>query len=121
MLPAHPSSPLLLQPQQATARIPKIIPMRKTSNYPEAKLDHSRRILTANRCEWLVRIRLWTHSSKKKKDAGWGEQDSLTSDLDRKKAEQQGARQEIQVERYQGQNVDGGTGWRIEIEGLSQA
>jgi hypothetical protein len=56
-----------------------------------------------------------------KKDAGWGEQDSLTSDLDRKKAEQQGARKEVQAERYQGQNVDGGAGGRIENEGLSQA
>jgi hypothetical protein len=56
-----------------------------------------------------------------KKNAGWGEQDSLKSDLDRKKAEQQGARREIQAERYQGQNVDGGAGGRIENEVMSQA
>jgi len=53
-----------------------------------------------------------------KKDAGWGEQDSLTSDLDRKRAEQQGARQEIKAERRGGQNIDGGAGGRTENEGL---
>lgn len=56
-----------------------------------------------------------------KQNAGWGEQESLTSDLDRKKAEQQGAREEIQAERRHGSNVDGGAGGRIENEGLSQA
>jgi hypothetical protein len=56
-----------------------------------------------------------------KQNAGWGEQDSLTSDLDRKKAEQQGARDKIQSERRHGSNVDGGAGVRIEIEDLSQA
>lgn len=30
-----------------------------------------------------------------KKNAEWGEQDSLTNDLDRQKAEQKGAREEI--------------------------
>ena len=49
-----------------------------------------------------------------KKNAGWGEQDSLTSDLDRKKAEQQGAREEILAERCHRGNVDGGAGRRIE-------
>jgi hypothetical protein len=56
-----------------------------------------------------------------KQNAGWGEQGSLISDLDRKKAEQQGAREEIQSERRHGGNVDGGAGGRIENEGLSQA
>jgi hypothetical protein len=56
-----------------------------------------------------------------KKKAGWGEEDSLTSDLDRKKAEQQGAREEIKKNRSEGHNVDGGAGGRIENEGLSQA
>lgn len=51
-------------------------------------------------------------------DAGWGEEESLTSDLDRKRAEQQGARQEIKAERRDGQNVDGGAGGRAENEGL---
>jgi hypothetical protein len=56
-----------------------------------------------------------------KQNAGWGEQGSLTSDLDRKKAEQQGARDEILAERRNGSNVDGGAGGRVENEGLSQA
>jgi hypothetical protein len=55
-----------------------------------------------------------------KQNAGWGEQDSLTSDLDRKKAEQQNAREAIQAERRHGRNVDGGAGGRTENEGLSQ-
>jgi len=54
-----------------------------------------------------------------KKQAGWGEQESLTSDLDRKKAEQQGAREEIQDSRKQGANFDSGAGERVENEGLS--
>ena len=56
-----------------------------------------------------------------KKNAGWGEQDSLTSGLDRQKREQQGAREGIQAERRAGGNVDGGAGNRVESEGLSQA
>ncbi len=60
------------------------------------------------------------NAQKNKKNAGWGEQVSLTSDLDRKKAEQQGAREEIQAERKGGYNVDGGAGGRVENEGLSQ-
>lgn len=56
-----------------------------------------------------------------KKNAGWGEQDSMTSDLDRQKAEQKGAREEIQAKRRGGSNVDGGAGGRVESEGLSQA
>jgi hypothetical protein len=56
-----------------------------------------------------------------KQNAGWGEQGSFTSDLDRKKAEQQGAREEIQSERRHGSNVDGGARGRIENEGPSQA
>jgi len=53
-----------------------------------------------------------------KKNAGWGEQDSLTSDLDRQKAEQKGAREEVQNARKAGANVDGGAGNRTENEGL---
>jgi len=56
-----------------------------------------------------------------KKGAGWGEQESLTSDLGRKKAEQAGAREEIQNKREMGTNVDGGAGNRMDNEGLSQA
>ncbi|KAF8849509.1 hypothetical protein BDZ45DRAFT_230105 [Acephala macrosclerotiorum] len=52
-----------------------------------------------------------------KKDAGWGEQGSLTSGLDRQKAEQKSAREGVQAAR-QGQNVDGGAGNRIENEGM---
>jgi len=55
-----------------------------------------------------------------KKNAGWGEQDSLTSGLDRQKAEQKGAREDIQQQRQGGANVDGGAGNRVENEGLSQ-
>jgi hypothetical protein len=54
-----------------------------------------------------------------KQNAGWGEQGSLTSDLERKKAEQQGAREKTQAERRHGSNVDGGAGGRIENEGLT--
>lgn len=54
-----------------------------------------------------------------KKNAGWGEQDSMTGDLDRMKAEQKGAREEVKEERKQGANVDGGAGNRTENEGLS--
>ena len=54
-----------------------------------------------------------------KKNAGWGEQNSLTSDLDRQKAEQKGAREEIQGERSTGRKVDGGAGERVENERMS--
>ena len=53
-----------------------------------------------------------------KKNAGWGEESSLTSDLDRKKAEQQDAREGIKAERREGHNVDGGAGGMVENEGL---
>jgi hypothetical protein len=53
-----------------------------------------------------------------KKNAGWGEQGSLTSDLDRQKAEQKGTREELQAARRQGANVDGGAGNRVENEGM---
>jgi len=56
-----------------------------------------------------------------KSNAGWGEEHSLTSDLDRQKKEQQGARKEVEAERRQGQWVDGGAGARIDNEGLSEA
>jgi hypothetical protein len=54
-----------------------------------------------------------------KKNQGWGEQYSLTSNLDRKKAEQKSAREEILAERRGGVNVDGGAGQRTENEGLN--
>lgn len=53
-----------------------------------------------------------------KKNAGWGEQNSLTSDLDRKKAEQTEAREETKSSREHGEDVDGGAGGRVEGEGL---
>jgi len=53
-----------------------------------------------------------------KENAGWGEQGSLTSDLDRQKAEQKSAREDIKEERRAGRNVDGGAGGRTENEGL---
>ncbi|KUJ11389.1 uncharacterized protein LY89DRAFT_710411 [Mollisia scopiformis] len=53
-----------------------------------------------------------------KKDAGWGEQGSLTSDLDRQKAEQKSAREGVQAARQGGENVDGGAGNRVENEGM---
>lgn len=55
-----------------------------------------------------------------KKNAGWGEQDDMTSGLDRMKEEQKGAREDIKAERKQGENVDGGAGNRLENEGISQ-
>ncbi len=54
-----------------------------------------------------------------KKNAGWGEEGSFTSDLDRQKAEQQFAREDIKASRKCGVNVDGGAGNRIENEGMS--
>jgi len=53
-----------------------------------------------------------------KKNAGWGEQGSFTSDLDRQKAEQKGAREEVKAARQEGADVDGGAGNRVENEGL---
>lgn len=53
-----------------------------------------------------------------KKNAGWGEQDSLTSALDRQKAEQKSAREDIKASRQEGANVDDGAGKRAENEGL---
>jgi hypothetical protein len=53
-----------------------------------------------------------------KKNAGWGEQGSLTSDLDRQKAEQQGARENVKEQRRHDGNVDGGAGRRTENEGI---
>ncbi len=54
-----------------------------------------------------------------KKDAGWGEEGSFTSDLDRQKAEQKGAREEIKAARKAGESVDGGAGNRVANEGLN--
>ncbi|THV49040.1 hypothetical protein BGAL_0214g00090 [Botrytis galanthina] len=53
-----------------------------------------------------------------KKNAGWGEEGSYTSDLDRQKAEQKEAREKIKSQREQGIDVDGGAGGRLENEGL---
>lgn len=54
-----------------------------------------------------------------KKNAGWGEEGSFTNDLDRQKAEQKGAREDIKAARSEGASVDGGAGNRTENEGLS--
>jgi hypothetical protein len=59
------------------------------------------------------------HAQLDKKDAGWGEQGSLTSDLDKQKAEQKRARDGIKAAREDGVNVDGGAGNRTENEGMS--
>ncbi|QSZ32596.1 hypothetical protein DSL72_002175 [Monilinia vaccinii-corymbosi] len=53
-----------------------------------------------------------------KKDAGWGEEGSYTSNLDRQKAEQKEAREKIKSQREQGLDVDGGAGGRLANEGL---
>lgn len=50
-----------------------------------------------------------------KKNAGWGEQDSLTSDLDRMKKEQAGQREQVKAARKAGLINDGGG--RLEDEG----
>jgi hypothetical protein len=55
-----------------------------------------------------------------KKNAGWGEEGSLTSHLERQKAEQQDAREQIRSERMSGTNVDGGAGSRTEDEGIDE-
>lgn len=54
-----------------------------------------------------------------KKNAGWGEEGSFTSDLDRQKEEQKGAREEVKGARKEGQSVDGGAGNRVANESLS--
>ncbi len=53
-----------------------------------------------------------------KNSAGWGEQDSLTSDLGRQKAEQKSAREDVEKRRRGGANVDGSAGKRTENEGV---
>lgn len=53
-----------------------------------------------------------------KKNAGWGEEGSLTSDLDKQKEEQREKREAIKAERKEGGDVDGGSGKRVESEGL---
>ncbi|KAG9243057.1 hypothetical protein BJ878DRAFT_512504 [Calycina marina] len=53
-----------------------------------------------------------------KKNAGWGEEGSYTSDLDRQKAEQKGARDDIKSARAAGESVDGGAGGRTQNEGF---
>ena len=58
------------------------------------------------------------HAQLDKKNAGWGEEGSYTSNLDRQKAEQKGAREEVKSARAAGQSVDGGAGGRTQNEGL---
>ena len=57
-------------------------------------------------------------SQVNKKNAGWGEQGSLTSDLDRQKAEQTGARENMKEIRRGGADINGGAGNRVESEGI---
>ncbi|KAI9639972.1 hypothetical protein NHQ30_011641 [Ciborinia camelliae] len=52
-----------------------------------------------------------------KRNAGWGEEGSYTSDLDRQKLEQKEAREKIKSQREQGVDVDGGAGGRLANEG----
>lgn len=54
-----------------------------------------------------------------KKNAGWGEQDSLTSDLDRMKQEQAGQREQVKAARKAGLVHDGEG--RLENEGNAAA
>lgn len=54
----------------------------------------------------------------KREKGGWGEEESLTSDLDRKKEEQREMREEIKGDRSDGVDVDGGGGGRVQNEGL---
>jgi len=59
------------------------------------------------------------HAQLDKKHAGWGDEESLTSDLDRKKVEQQAERDRIEAERMEGYDVDGGPSERMGNEDLS--
>lgn len=52
-----------------------------------------------------------------KQHAGWGEEKSLTSELERQKEEQREARERIYNERMSGTNVDGAAGRRTLDEG----
>jgi hypothetical protein len=54
-----------------------------------------------------------------KKDAGWGEQNSLTGDLDRQKEEQRSARQDMKARRAVGMGIDEGADRRTDNQGLS--
>jgi hypothetical protein len=54
-----------------------------------------------------------------KKNAGWGEQDGLMSNLDRQKEEQKEAREKVKAQRASGADVDGGGGNRLGNEDLS--
>ena len=49
---------------------------------------------------------------------GFGEQQDLASDLDRKKQEQAGAREEIKEQRQQGVDVGGALGDRVAPAGV---
>ncbi|EKD21026.1 uncharacterized protein L3040_004644 [Drepanopeziza brunnea f. sp. 'multigermtubi'] len=59
------------------------------------------------------------HAQFNKKNAGWGEEGSYTSNLDRQKAEQAGKREEIKEARRNGESIDGGAGNRVANEGLN--
>ncbi|EPE36467.1 hypothetical protein GLAREA_05805 [Glarea lozoyensis ATCC 20868] len=54
-----------------------------------------------------------------KKNAGWGEEQGLMSNLDRQKEEQKEKREEVKAQRSAGVNVDGGAGQRTGNEDLS--
>jgi len=58
------------------------------------------------------------HAQLDKKNAGWGEEGSYTADLDRMKAEQKDAREDVKSQRANGESVDGGAGGRTQNEGL---
>ncbi|KFY52819.1 hypothetical protein V497_08439 [Pseudogymnoascus sp. VKM F-4516 (FW-969)] len=53
-----------------------------------------------------------------KKGAGWGSEDSLTGEMERKKEEQRGERERFEEDRRRGRDVDGGGPFRGEDEDL---
>jgi len=61
------------------------------------------------------------HAQLEKEDAGWGEEGSFTENLDRMKREQKSKREETAQERQAGVDIDGGSGKRLQNEGLDQA
>ena len=56
-----------------------------------------------------------------KSNAGWGQEISLTKELERQKTEQREAREKVRNERMSGTNVDGGAGWRGLDDGTDAA
>jgi len=81
---------------------------------PQEDLDGEQQMVTLGEGEVM-------QAQLDKKHAGWGEQESLTRDLERKKAEQKTDREEIEEERRKGYNVDGGPLERLSNENLSAA